>query len=92
MYVIYVCVCMCVYGWMDRWMDGRTDDGHMYVLCSTDVCMYYVCMNVCIYGHIHVCMYVCIYIYIYIYIRMYFCMYVGVCVCERVLLCFALGT
>jgi hypothetical protein len=43
----------------------------------------WVCVRVCIYIYVCVCVYVCIYIYTYVHtcVCMYVCMYVYVCVC-----------
>ena len=80
MYVMYVCMHVCMYAWMDGWY----------------VCMYvwYVCMvcNVW-YGMVcfglvwYVCMYVCIVLFVCLVVGMYVCMYVGMDGCMYVCIC-----
>ena len=55
-YGMYVCMYVWMDGWMDVWMYG-----------CMDVWMYG-CMDVWMYGCMDVCMDVCIYIYLFIYI------------------------
>ena len=48
------------------------------------ICVYYVCMYICIYVWT-VC--VCICVYVYVHMGMYMCVYVYICICIYVYIC-----
>jgi hypothetical protein len=77
MYVLCVCVFVCVY---------RQTAVHMLVLVCVHVCMYYVCVCVFVGKSLYTCWYLCVYMYV-LCVCVFVCVYRQTAVYMLVLVC-----